>query len=136
MAAFAVAYLVQAWTIPLDPWSAGEVVNARTLPLGYGIGLLLVSLALLVKRRPIDASPGAHWPTLFLHCVAIAGFGMLIRFAGLWVATATLLLATLLIAGERRVLVLLAAPVGTALTAWFLIAVVLDVYIDPGIWFS
>lgn len=104
--------------------------------MGYGLGLLIVSLALLFKPGTSGASPGAQWPTLLLHCVAIAGFGVLIRLMGLWVATAALLLATLLIAGERRVLVLLTAPVGTALTAWFLIAVVLDVYIDPGVWFS
>ena len=130
------AYLVQAWTIPLDPWSAAEVVNARTLPLGYGFGLLLVSVALLLAPHASQAHPGMRWRTLALHCAAIAGFGALIRFGGLWVATAALLLGTLLIAGERRVWVLLSAPIGTALTAWLLIAVALDVYIHPGVWFS
>ena len=135
MAAFAVVYLVAAWNIPLDPWSAAETVNARALPIVYGVGLLGVSIALLaVTPAPRDARQGARWTTLGAHCVAIAAFGLLIPFAGLWVATAALLLAALLIAGERRLLVLTIAPVATAATAWFLIAVALDIYVDPGVW--
>ena len=135
MAAFAVAYLVAAWNIPLDPWSAAETVNARALPFVYGVGLLAVSIALMaVAPPPLDARRGARWKTLGAHCVAIAAFGLLIPYAGLWVATAVLLLAALLIAGERRLAVLAVAPVATAATAWFLIAVALDIYIDPGVW--
>lgn len=135
LAAFAVVYLVAAWNIPLDPWSAAETVNARALPVVYGVGLLVVSIALLAVAPPAqDARPGARWTTLGAHCVAIAAFGLLIPYAGLWVATAILLLAGLLIAGERRLAVLAIAPVATAATAWFLIAVALDIYVDPGIW--
>ena len=135
LAAFAVVYLVAAWNIPLDPWSAAETVNARALPIVYGVGLLAVSIALLAVAQPAqDARRGARWTTLGAHCVAIAAFGLLIPYAGLWVATAALLLAALLIAGERRLLVLTIAPVATAVTAWFLIAVALDIYVDPGIW--
>lgn len=135
LAAFAVVYLVAAWNIPLDPWSAAETVNARALPIVYGVGLLAVSIALLAVAQPAqDARRGARWTTLGAHCVAIAAFGLLIPYAGLWVATAALLLAALLIAGERRLLVLTIAPVATAGTAWFLIAVALDIYVDPGIW--
>ena len=135
LAAFAVVYLVAAWNIPLDPWSAAETVNARALPVVYGIGLLVVSIALLAVAPPAqEARRDARWTTLGAHCVAIAAFGLLIPYAGLWVATAILLLAGLLIAGERRLAVLAIAPVATAATAWFLIAVALDIYVDPGIW--
>jgi len=135
MAAFAVAYLVAAWNIPLDPWSAAETVNARALPLIYGVGLLVVAVALLAAPAVTpDARRGARWATLGAHCVAIAAFGLLIPYAGLWIATAVLLLAALLIAGERRLAVLTIAPVATAATAWFLIAVALDIYVDPGVW--
>ena len=137
MAAFAVAYLVAAWNITLDPWSAAETVNARALPLVYGLGLLAVSIALLaVAPPPQDARRGARWSMLGAHCVAIVAFGLLIPYAGLWIATAILLLAGLLIAGERRLAVLAIAPVATAATAWFLIGVVLDIYVDPGVWFD
>jgi len=135
LAAFAVVYLVAAWNIPLDPWSAAETVNARALPIVYGVGLLIVSIGLLAGApAPQDARRGARWTTLGAHCVAIAAFGLLIPYAGLWIATAVLLLAALLIAGERRVTVLAIAPIATAATAWFLIAVALDIYVDPGIW--
>ena len=124
-----------AFNIPLDPWSAAETVNARALPIVYGVGLLAVSVALLAVVPPRqDARRGARWTTLGAHCAAIAAFGLLIPLAGLWVATAALLLAGLLIAGERRLAVLTIAPAATAATAWFLIAVVLDIYVDPGIW--
>ncbi|MCY3814161.1 MAG: tripartite tricarboxylate transporter TctB family protein [Gammaproteobacteria bacterium] len=135
LAAFAVLYLVAAWNIPLDPWSAAETVNARALPIVYGVGLLVVSIALLaVSPASQDTRRGARWKTLGAHCVAIAAFGLLIPYAGLWIATAVLLLAALLIAGERRLAVLAIAPVATAGTAWFLIAVALDIYVDPGVW--
>ena len=156
MAAVAVAYLWQAWSIPLDPWSAEEAVNARTLPLVYGFVLLALSVVLAASPSPQPSqspSPApsassttaadtrkdsirARWVTLTAHCLAIAAFGVLIHFAGLWVATAALLAAALLIAGERRPIVLVVAPLATAVIAWLLIAVVLDVYISPGVWFS
>ena len=162
MAAVAVAYLWQAWSIPLDPWSAEEAVNARTLPLVYGFVLLALSVVLAASpspqpsqspspapaQSPAPSAPSttaadtrkdsirARWVTLTAHCLAIAAFGVLIHFAGLWVATAALLAVALLIAGERRPIVLVVAPLATAVIAWLLIAVVLDVYISPGVWFS
>ena len=89
-----------------------------------------------VAPAPQDVRRGARWSVLGAHCVAIVAFGLLIPYAGLWIATAVLLLAGLLIAGERRLAVLAIAPVATAATAWFLIAVVLDIYVDPGVWFD
>lgn len=148
LAAFAVAYLWQALSIPLDPWSAAEAVNARTLPTVYAVTLLLVCMALLLRTRSHDVeassgersaegqASGRRWLTLAAHCAAIVAFGALVPLAGLWIAVALLLLGCLLIAGERRIWVLAAAPVGTALAAWLLVAVVLDVYIAPGRWLS
>ena len=141
LAAFAVAYLWQALSIPLDPWSAAEAVNARTLPTVYAVALLLVCAALLLRTRSVDASaeqraPPRRWLTLAAHSAAIVAFGVLVPLAGLWIALALLLLGCLLIAGERRVWVLAVAPVGTALAAWLLVAVVLDVYVAPGRWLS
>ncbi len=147
LAAFAIVYLWRAFAIPLDPWSASEMVNARTMPVAYGVLLLILAVALAVRPapprnlsqhqepRPPAAGRGG-WPTVIAHGVAIICFGVLLPFSGLWIALAALLLMGLVIAGERRPLVLALAPVGTALTAWLLIAVVLDVYIDTGRWFS
>ena len=142
LAAFGAAYLWQALSIPLDPWSAAEAVNARTLPTVYAVALLLVATALLFGQEAKSAEASAErqpvawrrWWTLAAHGGAIVAFGAFIPLLGLWVAVALLLVACLLIAGERRIAVLALAPAGTALAAWLLVAVVLDVYIAPGRW--
>lgn len=141
LSAVAVAYIWQTVAIPLDPWSAAEAINARTLPLVYGVVLLAISLGLAVRppSTASDAVPptsSGRWRALALHSSAIIGFGVLIPWAGLWLSLAALLVAGLLVAGERRLLVLALAPFVTAGVAWMLIVVLLDVYIDPGRWFS
>ncbi len=140
LAAFAGIYLWQALAIPLDPWSASESINARTLPITYAVLLLLVALGLGIRPAPSSETGSIHsalgWRRLASHAVVIVAFGLFIPLAGLWVSLAGLLLACLLIAGERRPLVLVLAPLGTALLAWFLLVVALGVYIDPGRWFS
>lgn len=50
----AIGYLITAWQIPMDPWTAQELVNARTLPLLYGAALIL---ALLLSWRQQTAAP-------------------------------------------------------------------------------
>ena len=77
-----------------------------------------------------------RWIALPLHAAVILGFAVLIPYAGLWVATAALLFGCLLVAGERRILVLTLAPAATAVAAWLLIRVALDIYVDPGTWFG
>ncbi|MDE0659491.1 MAG: tripartite tricarboxylate transporter TctB family protein [Gammaproteobacteria bacterium] len=140
LAAFAVTYLWHTFTIPLDPFSAAEAINARTLPLIFGVALLAVSLGLAARPSTPEAEaaeiPLQRWRVLAWHAVAIIGFGVLIPWAGLWISLAALLVAGLLIAGERRAWILAGAPLVTAGLAWLLIGVVLGVYIDPGRWFS
>ena len=146
LAAFALAYLWHAITIPLDPWSAADAINARTLPILYAVALLLVAAALAVLPAPDDESSprpkapasGApkRWLGLAGHGTAIVAFGVAIPYLGLWIATWALLLASLLIAGERRLLVLALAPASTAAVAWLLVVGVLDLYIDAGRLFS
>ena len=139
LAAFAVTYLWQTFAIPLDPWSASEAANARTLPTVYGIALLLLSgyLTLRGGQQPEgDVSVSGGWRGLLGHAVSIIGFGILIPLAGLWISLAALLLVSLLVAGERRPTVLVFAPLVTVGAAWLLIGVVLDVYINPGRWLS
>lgn len=140
LAAVAVGYLWQTFAIPLDPWSTADPINARTLPLIYGVTLLAIAVGLTLRPPPVDVdSPPTtrkRWRELASHAAAIIGFGVLIPWAGLWISLAALLVAGLLIAGERRPSVLAIAPLAIAGVAWLLIAVALDVYIDPGRWFS
>ena len=149
LVAFAGIYLWLALAIPLDPWSANEAINARTLPFVYGVALLIVAVALLFHGRDVagdgEQAPGGddrtasdrqRWLKLAAQCAIIAIFGFAIPIVGPWLALAALLLASLWAAGERRLPMLLLLPVATAAAAWLLIAVLLDVYVDPGSLFS
>ena len=152
--AFAGIYLWLAAAIPLDPWSAMEAINARTLPFAYGVALLIVAVALLFQggrgpnnRPPAPSGDGEgtggeraatwrRWRKLAAQCAIIAVFGFVIPVAGPWLALAGLLLASLWAAGERRLRVLLLLPACVAGAAWLLVAVLLDVYVDPGSLFA
>ena len=141
----AIAYGFMASRIELDPWSAAEALNARTLPFIYAVLLGLLCLPLLVRGMQVqrDASADAPnqldwrgWRTAGLIAVAVVAFGLLIPFAGLWPSAFLLLAASLLAAGERRWPVVLGAPAGLAALGWLVIEMLLGVYLDPGIWFD
>ena len=148
LVAFAALYLWQTLAIPLDPWSATEAINARTLPFAYGVVLFLVGAALLIRPHALpssggdqtgseaDAGTSRRWLKLAAQCVIIVGFGVAIPFVGPWVALGALLVASLLAAGERRLPILIFLPIGTAAAAWLIVAVLLDVYVDPGSLFA
>jgi hypothetical protein len=53
---FGITYLVLANQIILDPWSALDAVNSRTLPQIYGLMLCLAVLVLWMQRRRPDVS--------------------------------------------------------------------------------
>lgn len=149
LVAFAGIYLWLALAIPLDPWSANEAINARTLPFVYGVALLIVAAALLFHGGDAasdgeqaasgdDRTAGdrRRWLKLAAQCAIIAAFGFAIPIVGPWLALVALLLASLWAAGERRLPMLLLLPAATAGAAWLLVAVLLDVYVDPGSLFS
>ena len=130
---FSCVYLSLANLIPLDPWSAEESVGPRTLPIVYGSLLLILSSNMLFRGVSI-LKQGYRWQPLATTAICIIIFAGLIPFAGLWLTVAIFLCVSLGILGERRVLVLIAAPLATALLGWFVINVLLDVYIHPGSW--
>ncbi len=128
-------YLWAAARIELDPWSAEELVNARALPLFCGSLLALLAAGMLLRGiAPSDAS--RRYTPLVAMSACIVGFAILIPNAGLWPSLALFLCASLALLGERRPLVLVAAPVATALVGWMLIEVALGVYMHPGGWWS
>ena len=128
-------YLWAAARIELDPWSADELVNARALPLFCGSLLALFAAGMLLRGvAPGDAS--RRYKPLATMSACIVAFAVLIPSAGLWPSLALFLCASLALLGERRPLVLVAAPVATALVGWMLIEVALGVYMHPGGWWS
>ena len=130
----ALGYLWLAAQVPLDPWSAQEPINSRTLPQVYGV--LLAVLALIMLVPGVDSERAGHRGKLGGLVVLTIGFAALIPWAGLWIALSLFLAASLAALGERRWTVLVAAPIATSAIGWFLIMYVLDLYLDPGRWWA
>ncbi len=135
--AVTVGYLTLARRIPLDPWSAEELVNSRTLPTLFGSLLTLVLLGLLFTQPPGALRFGSRPQgiRLFALVALLGSFIALLQYAGIWLAMTALLLAALLIMGERRLPWLVALSVGIPFGGWLLVERWLGVYV-PGILFG
>ena len=125
-----VAYLVLARQIPLDPWSAQELVNSRTLPTLYAGLMILVLLRLLFAPPPGARHP--HQSAQASILVVLTGvFTAALPAFGLWVPLGALLLAALLVMGERRWAPLAGLAAGIPLVGWLVVEHWLGVYV-PG----
>ena len=133
--AVGVVYLAVAYRITLDPWSAEEAVNSRTLPIAYGSILILLSTALFVRGMGVDVPKHNRIP-LTLISVSIFGFGLVLPWVGVWPALILLLVSCLLIMGERRWHIFVLAPLLTSLGGWLLIEILLGIYVEPGAFWS
>lgn len=125
------AYLWFALEIPLDPWSEAEAINSRTLPMAYGVILMVLCLPLLLRGVSIELNT-KRLSRLGLIGAAIAGFAVLLPAIGIWPALMALLIVSLLIMGERRVWLICSAPVATGLLGWIIIEWGLGIYLEPG----
>jgi len=125
-----VSYTVLARQIPMDPWTAEELVNARTLPMVYGT-LLSLTLLILLKRPALTAAAvpggrllrGAGITMLVLLFVALLGP------LNLWIGLGLLLLASGWWLGERRWLPLLSLSLSVPLFGYLGIELGLGVYL-------
>lgn len=127
---FAMAYLALARRIPLDPWSAGELVTSRTLPTLYGLALALVLLALLLREPVPPARPRHPLRAAGLIAVLISAV-WLVPLTGIWAAIGLMLLAALPVMGERRPLPVLAVAAAVPGAGWLLVEAVLGIHV-PG----
>ena len=135
MLAFGVAYVWVAYGITLDPWSAVEAVNSRTLPIAYGSILILLSTLLLVRGMRVHV-PRHNLLRLTSISASIIGFGLLLPRVGVWAALILLLVSCLMIMGEKRWYIFILAPLLASLGGWLLIEVLLGVYVEPGAFWS
>ena len=133
-----IGYVWLALGIPLDPWSAEETVNSRTLPVVYGTLLAVLALPLLIRGNPlrIEGIEPARWYRLTALCAVTVLFALAVRWVGLWAAVAALLAVSLLIMGERRPSVLILGPAATACAGWAIIELGLGVYLERGALFD
>jgi len=127
--ALGAGYLFTAWHIPMDPWTAEELVNARTLPLIYG-GLLVFAVLLSWTRK--TPSPAAEvGPLLRMSGVVILTMGFLIslQFFNLWLGLTALLTTLALWLGERRVVPIAALAITVPLIGWVGVELLLNLHL-------
>lgn len=131
--ALALTYLGLAAEIVLDPWSALDAVNSRTLPQIYGLMLCGAVGALWLRRARRQASSGdqknsdSPSPTPFRLglltglSALILGFILALPWLNLWLALVGLLFGLLWMMGERRWPALLLASLGLPAAGFLLV---------------
>lgn len=121
-------YILMTSQISLDPWSEMDAINSKTLPYIYGSGLCLCCL-ILGFQRPKSVPVSPHLPKLFFVCSGILVFICTLPYIGLWFSVCLLLLANMLIMGERRAFAIVATCVGVPLGGWVLVEQLLEMVI-------
>lgn len=128
----AVAYTASARLIPMDPWTAAELVNAQTLPTIYGV-LLCAALGVLLLKGGESADPPSPYRILRAAGIGVLTivFVWLTGRVNLWLALGGLIGLSALWLGERRWLPLAAASVLVPLTGYVGVELLLGLYL-PG----
>jgi hypothetical protein len=128
--AVSVLYTLTARRIPMDAWTAEELINAQTLPTVYGILLALTVLVLLFRTSPaaVGIEPGRVLRLAGIAALVLA-FVAAISWLDLWLGLGILLLATAWWLGERRWLPMLSLAVSIPLIGYLGIEVGLGVYL-------
>lgn len=123
-------YTMLARLIPMDPWTAEELVNAQTLPTVYGAVLSIVLLVLLVRgQTPATAVQGMQLIRAGGLCAIVVGFILALGWMSLWVALGVLLFTASAWLGERRWLPMSALAIGVPLAGFIAIELALGVYL-------
>lgn len=128
--AIGAAYLTLVGQIELDPWSAQDTINSRTLPQIYGALLCLAVLGLALGQR--DRTGDMSHPSLrklkplFWLSALICVFILSLVWLNLWVALGGLLFGTLWTMGEKRLPVIVALCLAIPLIGFVLVEQVLQ----------
>ena len=119
------AYLVLVAQIELDPWSAGDTINSRTLPHIYGVMLCLAVLAMALGwQNPQGSASGPakrKVNRLAWLSAPICAFIVSLLWLNLWIALACLLLGALWTMGEKRWSLICALSLGVPVAGFVLI---------------
>jgi hypothetical protein len=127
--ALGAGYLLTAWYIPMDPWTAEELVNARTMPLIYG-SLLVFTVLVSWQRTTAAVAPEAGGVLRMLGVVVLTlAFLLALQFLNLWFGLAALLAASAFWLGERRLLPIVALAGSVPLIGWMGIELLLNLHL-------
>lgn len=126
----AVLYTISARRIPMDPWTAAELVNAQTLPTIYG-AVLSVALCWLLLRGGRQADPPSPYRMLRAGGIGVLTlvFVVALGWINLWLALGGLIALSAVWLGERRVLPLLALSTLVPATGFVGIELLLGLYL-------
>ncbi len=112
----------------MDPWTAEELVNARTMPLVYGCLLIAALLLSLFRQQPAEQTESGQLLRMAGVVALVIMFLLLLPKLNLWLGLAGLLIALALWLGERRVLLVLALAIVVPLIGWLGIEIVLELH--------
>lgn len=136
--ALCLAYGAMSFQIRLLPFAASEAFTPRTMPQALAImGSVIAFLMLVLPGKGDQVAfrgwAGMAWVRVILLGVAMAFYAATLTVLGFVVSTSLFLIAGYLILGERRWKIVLGASVPVVLVFWFILARLLDIYLEPGI---
>lgn len=136
--AFCLAYGLMSFQIRLLPFAASEAFTPRTMPQALAIlGGIIAFLMLVLPGKGDQVAfrgwGGMAWGRIGLLGVAMLAYAATITVLGFILSTTFFLIAGYLILGERRWKVILGASLPVVIVFWFILARLLDIYLEPGI---
>lgn len=133
------AYGQQAIHIDVFPGQELEPFKPRTMPIALAVGgMLLCAIRILqtLKSKATDATEwaGYDWFRGAALCLVMLAYGFLFTPLGFMLATTLFLATGFLVLGERRMIALLALPMGFTVLFWAVMTQLLGLYLAPGNW--
>lgn len=135
------AYGQQAMQIDIFPGQELEPFKPRTMPIALAIGGMLLCVVRVFQELRSGATTavtlsGYDWYRGGALCVVMLAYGFLFTPLGFLLATTLFLTTGFLVLGERRLLALLALPLGFSVLFWAVMTQLLDLYLAPGNWWQ
>lgn len=133
---FALAYLRQSFSIPLDP-TASESFTPRTLPVGLASAMILLAcVQLLLPSAGSDglvaSLRGFRWAPAVGLVVLMLLYSLSFSVLGFAIASFLFLMLGFRVLGETRLVVGAAIAGGLVLFLWVMLTQAFGLYIDNG----
>jgi putative tricarboxylic transport membrane protein len=137
-----------AWAIvdglSLSDTASRGPVNAKTVPVGVGLLLVLMAVLLVVDLlrggrgeqeggEDVDLSHGSDWPTIGLLVAAFAFNALLIERLGWPITGAVLFFGTTFALGARHLVRMAVISVVLSIGSWYVFFLALGVELPPGL---
>lgn len=141
--AVSAAYIALAFDIELWPGAEAAPFTPRTMPFGIGATGVAIALLMLFKaprqaqggeeRGPLERLRGLQWGRVIRLALLMVVYGLTIKPIGFILSTAVFLFAGFAVMGERRWVRMTAIALAVTLGFWSVLSLMLDIYLDPGI---